>query len=79
MADDSSISFDFLKGVVNQASQQVKSKLEKIKANQSAIGIGDMFEMQMNMNHLAQVSEMATSVISSMHQSVNSMARNVKS
>ena len=75
----SGIQFDFLKGVVNDATQQVKKKLEEIKNNKSAISIGSMFEMQMLMNHLSQLSEMSTSVISSMNSSVSSMARNVKS
>ena len=75
----SGIQFDFLKGVVNDATQQVKKKLEEIKNNKSAISIGSMFEIQMLMNHLSQLSEMSTSVISSMNSSVSSMARNVKS
>lgn len=80
MADDNTgIQFDFLKGVVNDATQQVKTKLEKIKSNKSAISIGDMFEMQMLMNHLAQLSEMSTSVMSASNSAVSSMARNVKS
>lgn len=79
MADNPGIEFDFLRKVVNDATQQVKTKLDKIQKNNSAISIGDMFEMQMLMNHLAQLSEMSTSVISSMNSSVSSMARNVKS
>lgn len=73
------VSVDFLKEVVNNATQEVKNKLDKIKNNKSAISIGDMFEMQMLMNHLSQLSEMSTSVVSSMNSSISSMARNVKS
>ncbi len=77
--DNTGIQFDFLKGVVNEATQQVKTKLQKIQSNKSAISIGDMFEMQMLMNHLAQLSEMSTSVMSASNSAVSSMARNVKS
>jgi hypothetical protein len=82
MADASNnigISFDSLKKGINDATQAVKAKLDQIKSSGSAISIGDMFEMQMRMNQLAQLSEMSTSVISSMNSSVASMARNVKS
>lgn len=78
MAETSGIEFGFLKGVINDATQAVKKKLSEIQSAGSAISIGEMFEMQMLMNHLAQVSEMSTSVISSMNTSVSSMARNVK-
>lgn len=73
------IQFDFLKEIINEATQQVKSKLEEIKSNKSAIAIGQMFEMQMLMNHLAQLSEMSTSIMAAMHTAISSMARNVKS
>lgn len=79
MADNTQITFGFLKDVINDATQAVKSKLDAIKKTKSAISIGDMFEMQMLMNHLSQLSEMSTSVISLMNSSVSSMARNVKS
>ena len=78
-SDNTGIQFDFLKQVVNDATQQVKTKLEAIKKNNSAISIADMFEMQMLMNHLAQLSEMSTSVMSASNSAVSSMARNVKS
>jgi hypothetical protein len=35
--------------------------------------------MQMLMNHLSQLSEMATAVVSSANSAISSMARNVKS
>jgi len=37
-----------------------------------------MFDRQMGMNKLSQVSEMSTSIISAMNTAINSMARNVK-
>lgn len=64
--------------IVNQAVQSAKVKLSEINQNRSTISIGDMFEMQMLMNHLSQLSEMATNVVSASHSAVMSMSRNVK-
>jgi uncharacterized protein DUF5407 len=43
------------------------------------LNIEDMFKVQFAMNKLSQVSEMSTNIMSSMNQSIASMARNVKS
>ncbi|MBA3602584.1 MAG: DUF5407 family protein [Parachlamydiaceae bacterium] len=64
--------------VVNDATASVKVKLAKIASNRSSISIGDMFEMQMLMNHLAQLSDMSTNVVSASNQAIMSMSRNVK-
>lgn len=64
--------------VVNEATRSAKVKLMEIKDRVSAISIGDMFEMQMLMNHLAQLSEMSTAVVSASNSAISSMARNVK-
>jgi len=64
--------------LVNDATISAKRKLLQIKAQKSAISIGDMFEMQMLMNHLAQLSEMSTAIVSASNQAITSMARNVK-
>jgi len=64
--------------VVTDATQSAKQKLEDIKARGSAISIGDMFDMQMLMNHLSQLSEMSTSVVSASNTAILSMSRNVK-
>jgi hypothetical protein len=64
--------------LVNDATVSAKAKLDLIRNRKSAISIGDMFEMQMLMNHLSQLSEMATSVVSASHSAVSLMARNVK-
>lgn len=70
---------DFLKNIVNDATKDVKAKLEHIKkSNKSSINIADMFEMQMLMNHLSQLSEMSTAVASASNTAIASMARNVK-
>jgi len=64
--------------IVNNATLSARQKLLQIQAQQSSISISDMFEMQMLMNHLSQLSEMSTSVVSASHTAISSMARNVK-
>lgn len=64
--------------LVNDATESAKAKLAIIKARKSAISIADMFEMQMLMNHLSQLSEMSTNVVSAANAAISSMARNVK-
>lgn len=64
--------------VINDAVNSAKIKLSGIKNNRSSISIGDMFEMQMLMNHLSQLSEMATSVVSAANSAIARMAQNIK-
>jgi hypothetical protein len=77
-ARSSGFSVEALFSLVNTATLSAKAKLLEIQSNRSAISIGDMFEMQMLMNHLSQLSEMSTSVVSASHTAISSMARNVK-
>jgi len=65
-------------GAINSATVSAQMKLTEIKNRRSAISIGDMFEMQMLMNHLSQLSEMSTSVVSAANSVIADMARNVK-
>ena len=64
--------------VVADATASAKVKLLQIKNRRSAISIGDMFEMQMLMNHLSQLSEMSTNVVAASNTAISSMARNIK-
>lgn len=64
--------------VVNAAVVSAQTKLLEIQRLRSSVSIGDMFEMQMLMNHLSQLSEMATNVVSASNSAIQSMARNVK-
>ena len=75
----SGFSVKALFAVINNATVSAKAKLSSIKSRRSAISIGDMFEMQMLMNHLSQLSGMATSVVSASNSAIADMARNVKS
>ena len=61
------------------ATQDVQRQLEALTANDDKnISIADMFEMQMLMNHLSQLSEMSTAVVSAANTAISSMARGVK-
>jgi hypothetical protein len=69
---------DFLSSIINDATVSAKAKLAILQARRSSISIADMFDMQMLMNNLSQLSEMATSVVSAANSAIASMARNVK-
>lgn len=64
--------------IVTNATVSAKQKIQEIQNRRSAISIGDMFDMQMLMNHLSQLSEMCNSVVSASNTAIMSMARNVK-
>ena len=64
--------------LVNNATKSAQAKINEIQGRKSAISIGDMFEMQMLMNHLSQLSEMGTAVVSAANTAILSMARGVK-
>lgn len=70
---------DELLSLVTEATAAVKNKIKILKGKGDTIAIADMFEMQMLMNHLSQLSEMATGVVSASNSAIMSMARNVKS
>lgn len=61
-----------------KATEDVQKKLTQMEG-QSEVSIVDMFEMQMLMNSLSQMSEMSTSVISASNSAISSMARKVSS
>ena len=64
--------------LVASLSAQAKGKIDDIVDRGENISIADMFDMQMSMNHLAQMSEMSSSVVNASNQSIMSMARNIK-
>lgn len=74
----SGFNVQILFSLVNDATVSAKTKLLEIKNRRSSISIGDMFEMQMLMNHLSQLSEMASSVVQASNAAIMSMARGVK-
>ncbi len=74
----SGFSVENLFKAVEASTISAKVKLKEIGLRRSAISILDMFEMQMLMNHLSQISEMSTSIVSAANSAIASMARNVK-
>lgn len=76
--DRTEFSMSALINIVDNATISARTKISAIKERRSAISIADMFEMQMLMNQLSQLSEMVTSVVSAANTSIGSMARNVK-
>ena len=64
--------------IIGDITEQVQAKLDVIKAKATSASIGDMFDMQMLMNRLSQISEMSTSVMSALNTAIMSMARNIK-
>lgn len=71
-------SMDVLIEIVEAATISAKSKLAGIRQRRSAISIADMFDMQMLMNHLSQMSEMSTAVVNASNSAIVSMARSLK-
>jgi hypothetical protein len=71
-------SVNYLIGIVNNATISATNKIQILQSRGSAISIADMFDMQMLMNHLQQLSEMSTNVVSTANSAISSMARNVK-
>jgi hypothetical protein len=74
----STFQLDQLIALVNQVSNDAKTKLSTIQSQREAVSIGDMFEMQMLMNHLSELAEMSTAVVSAANQALLDMARDVK-
>lgn len=76
--DTKGFSANKLLSMVNQAQQRVDDKLTEMNGNDDEINIGQMFEMQMLMNELSQISEALSSVVSASNTAIGSMARNIK-
>lgn len=73
----SGFSVEQLFKLIADATKSAKTKMSNLAKNKSSVSIGDMFEMQMLMNHLSQLSEMATAVVSASNSAISSMAKNV--
>jgi len=72
------VSFSVLVDEIEHLTQMAKSKIAEIRGKRSAMSIADMFDLQMAMNKLSQMSEMSTSMISAMNTAIQSMSRNIK-
>ncbi len=78
MAASEGIQCEELVAIINEEMCKVKDQVRALKAQGDQVSIGDMFELQMRMNHLSQISEAGTQFVSATHQALISMARNLK-
>lgn len=60
------------------ASTDALAKLQDIRQNATDVNIGDMFEMQLLLNHLSQLSERITAIISVANDAIASQCRNCR-
>jgi hypothetical protein len=67
-----------LTNLLNSTSAAVKARLDTIKTQGTAMSISDMFDLQLEMNYLAQMSEMSTTLVSASNTAITSIARNIK-
>jgi len=72
------ISTDVLAQIVDEQTKKVQEKIRTLKDKGDEISIGEMFELQMAMNRLAQLSEASTQVVGASHGALIAMARNIK-
>ena len=63
--------------IVTDATVQVREKVQQIQDRADAISIGDMFDVQMLMNHLTQLSEMSTGVVAASNTAIQSIASKI--
>jgi hypothetical protein len=61
--------------LINNATLIAQNKLTVLKSRGSAMSIADMFDMQILMNQLSQLSEMSSAVISAANSAVSKMAQ----
>jgi hypothetical protein len=64
---------------VEAATAQVKARLKTLSSKGDNISVADMLEMQMLMNHLAQLADTSSTIVSDSNRIISSLARGVKS
>lgn len=63
---------------INMEAVAIEKKFEILAAKEDQISVRDMFHVQALINHLSQVQEASTSILSASNSAVANMARNVK-
>jgi hypothetical protein len=63
---------------INMEAVAIEKRLEILAAKENDISFRDMFRVQALMNHLSQVQEASTSILSASNSAIANMARNVK-
>lgn len=69
---------DVLVDIITTATEQMKQKIDSIKQNQNNISIADVFDGQMLMNHLSQLSEMTTAIVSAAQSAAKTISQNMR-
>ena len=72
------LSLNDLVQIIDNSTASAQAKITDIQNRASAVSIGDMFEMQILMNNLSQLSEMSTAVVSASNSCIKTMAQNVR-
>lgn len=63
---------------INADAVTIEKRLEILAAKENEINFRDMFRVQALLNHLSQVQEASTGILSASNSAIASMARNVK-
>jgi hypothetical protein len=71
------LSVQDLFNIINDA-VETGAKLQEIKQNATSVNIGDMFASQLLLNHLSQLSERITAIISVANDAIASQCRNCR-
>lgn len=74
----SGFSIEGLKDKIQDASDAVKAQLAKFDTPNEEINIKDMFEMQIKMNHLNQLSDMTSGVVAATNAAIKTMTSNMR-
>ena len=77
-APTNKLSLQTLVQIIDRATSSAQAKISRIQSNASAVSIGDMFEMQILMNNLSQMSEMSTAVVAASNSAIKTMATNIR-
>jgi hypothetical protein len=64
---------------VEAATAHVKARLKTLSSKGDNISVADMLEMQMLMNHLSQLADTSSTIVSDSNRIISSLARGVKS
>lgn len=75
-AKKASFEMEELSNIIEENMKVVKDQLDKIRSNPE-ISIGEMFQMQMLMNHMNQLSEMCASIVAASNQAIQSAASKI--
>jgi len=80
-AKHEAINFSELLTNINELTEVVADKIDAFRSQdgeKKEMSIAEMFDLQLAMNKLSQLTEMSTGVVSGMNMAIASMSRNLK-